>query len=108
MQHSTSEARANGLRELPAYVLKQARRLIVLVIGASVLLLGLILIVTPGPAFVVVPVGLAILGLEFVWARRLMRRVKTTFQESVMRNWSGHPAGPDATDSSGETKPGAE
>jgi tellurite resistance protein TerC len=56
--------------------LRQARRVIVLVVGCTVLLIGLALLVLPGPAFVVIPVGLAILATEFVWARRLLARVK--------------------------------
>ncbi|MBI4391169.1 MAG: PGPGW domain-containing protein [candidate division NC10 bacterium] len=56
--------------------LKQARRLIVAVVGGSILLIGLALLVLPGPAFLVIPLGLAILATEFVWARRLLRRVK--------------------------------
>ena len=56
--------------------LKQARRVIVAVVGGTVLLIGLALIVLPGPAFLVIPLGLGILATEFVWARRLLRRVK--------------------------------
>ena len=54
----------------------QARRLIVLVVGGTLLLIGLALIVLPGPAFVVIPIGLAILAMEFVWARKLLSRIK--------------------------------
>jgi uncharacterized protein (TIGR02611 family) len=53
-----------------------ARRIAVSVVGFSVLLFGMALIVLPGPALVVIPVGLAILGLEFAWARRWLRNVK--------------------------------
>lgn len=56
--------------------LRHARRGIVLVVGLTVLAIGAALIVLPGPAFVVIPVGLAILGTEFVWARRLLRHIK--------------------------------
>ena len=56
--------------------LKQARRVIVAVVGGTVLLIGLALIVLPGPAFLVIPLGLGILATEFVWALRLLRRVK--------------------------------
>jgi tellurite resistance protein TerC len=55
---------------------KKARRLVRLVIGGTVLLLGMLLLVLPGPAFVVIPLGLAILAGEFVWARVLLRRAK--------------------------------
>jgi len=42
----------------------------------TVVLFGIILIFTPGPAFVVIPLGLLILSTEFVWAKRLLERVK--------------------------------
>ena len=50
------------------------RKLIVAVIGGTVVLFGLVLIILPGPAVVVVPLGLALLATEFAWARRLIRR----------------------------------
>jgi len=53
----------------------QARRVIRIVIGFTVLLLGLAMVVLPGPAFVVIPVGLAILATEFLWAKKLLRRL---------------------------------
>jgi uncharacterized protein (TIGR02611 family) len=42
--------------------------------GATVTLVGLAMLVTPGPAFVVIPIGLAMLALEFAWAERLLDR----------------------------------
>jgi tellurite resistance protein TerC len=53
-----------------------ALRLVRTVIGFTVLALGFIMIVTPGPAVVMIPVGLAILATEFTWARRYLRRFK--------------------------------
>jgi len=55
---------------------KIARRIVISVVGATVLLVGIIMIVTPGPAFVFIPVGLAILGLEFAWARAWLKRLR--------------------------------
>jgi tellurite resistance protein TerC len=55
---------------------KAARRVVVTLVGVTVLLIGVVLLVTPGPALVVIPVGLAILGLEWAWARRLLSAVK--------------------------------
>lgn len=55
-----------------------ARRIAVSVVGATVLLLGIVMIVTPGPAIVFIPVGLAILGLEFAWARVWLARVRAS------------------------------
>jgi uncharacterized protein (TIGR02611 family) len=40
--------------------------------GAVVTLAGVIMLVTPGPAFVLIPIGLAMLSMEFVWAERLL------------------------------------
>ena len=55
---------------------KLARRIVVGVVGATVVILGVIMIVTPGPALVVIPVGLAILSLEFTWARLWLRKLR--------------------------------
>ena len=45
-------------------------------VGFTVLAIGLALIVLPGPAVLVIPAGLAILSIEFAWARNLLKRVK--------------------------------
>ena len=55
---------------------KAARRIVIGVVGATVLLIGFVMIVTPGPAFIVIPVGLAILSIEFTWARLWLRRLR--------------------------------
>jgi uncharacterized protein (TIGR02611 family) len=47
------------------------------------MLCGIIMLVTPGPGLVVIPIGLAILGLEFAWARRLLRRVREGVQTGM-------------------------
>lgn len=65
--------------------LKQAKRLIVIVIGFTVLLIGVALIILPGPAFLVIPLGLAILGTELLWARRLLKRIKEKAAEVTSR-----------------------
>lgn len=56
--------------------LTQAKRLVVTVIGFTILAAGIAMIVLPGPAFIVIPVGLAILATEFIWARKLLATVK--------------------------------
>jgi tellurite resistance protein TerC len=60
---------------------KKVKRIIIGVAGGTVLLLGILMIVLPGPAIIVIPAGLAILATEFVWARRLLRRVRTKIEE---------------------------
>ena len=52
--------------------LRWVRKGLVLALGASVVLVGVVMLITPGPAFLVIPAGLAILATEFYWARRLL------------------------------------
>jgi tellurite resistance protein TerC len=63
--------------------IKIVRRVIVSVIGATVLLIGVVLLVLPGPAFIVIPVGLAILASEYAWARRWLRKVRRIASDVV-------------------------
>ena len=67
------------LSRLTLKTFKQARRLVRVVVGFTLLLIGVALIVLPGPAIVVIPLGLLVLAGEFVWARRLLKR----FNEGV-------------------------
>ena len=53
--------------------------------GGSVLIVGIAMIVLPGPAFVVIPVGLGILGLEFAWARIWLKKAKAKAQEVALK-----------------------
>ncbi|MGH8491386.1 MAG: PGPGW domain-containing protein [Gammaproteobacteria bacterium] len=62
---------------------KLARRMVVGVVGATVVLLGIAMIVLPGPAFIVIPIGLAILGIEFAWARRWLGVVKAAVRKGL-------------------------
>ena len=50
------------------------RRFLLGTIGFSVVLIGLVMIVLPGPAIIIVPLGIALLASEFAWARRVWRR----------------------------------
>ena len=62
-----------------------ARRIAISVVGFTVLAIGIAMIALPGPAFIVIPVGLGILGLEFAWARRWLNKVKEK-AEAVARS----------------------
>jgi tellurite resistance protein TerC len=57
-------------------LLTSLRKLFIAIIGGTVLLIGVALIVLPGPAFIVIPIGLAILATEFAWARTMVNRAK--------------------------------
>ncbi len=56
--------------------LRLAKRVVVAIVGGTITLVGIALIVLPGPAFVVIPVGLSILATEFVWARRFLQMAR--------------------------------
>ena len=68
---------ALGLQNWPI-----ARKIVVAVIGGTIVLVGIVLIVTPGPATVVIPVGLLILASEFAWARWLLRHGKRVVKDA--------------------------
>jgi len=55
---------------------KVARRVVIAIAGTTVLIIGVVMLVTPGPAILVIPAGLAILGLEFAWARVWLKKMR--------------------------------
>ncbi len=57
---------------LARVTLRQARKVMVLIVGTAVVLVGIFMMIGPGPGLIVTPIGLAILASEFVWARRLL------------------------------------
>ncbi len=56
--------------------MQRIKRIVVTVVGGTVLALGLALVVLPGPAFLMIPAGLAILAMEFAWAKRWLRSAR--------------------------------
>jgi len=77
---------------------RQAKRLVRVVVGFTLLIVGVALLVLPGPGWVTIFLGLALLGAEFAWARRLLDRlkatashVKRTAQGAVQRRAPGQP-----------------
>ena len=75
-------------------LVRHVRRVVVFVLGISVLLVGIVMIVSPGPAVVVIPLGLGILATEFLWARRILDSLKrrladahTAASEAPLPRW---------------------
>ena len=64
------------LRDGNPFLIRWAKRIAISVVGFTVLAIGIAMIVLPGPAIIVIPVGLGILGLEFAWARSWLRKLK--------------------------------
>jgi len=56
--------------------IKTIKRIAIVVVGGTVLAIGVALLVLPGPAFIVIPLGLAIMAVEFAWARRWLRKAR--------------------------------
>lgn len=52
-----------------------------MVVGGALLLVGLAMLVLPGPAFIMIPLGLTILAIDFPWARALMQKARIWFAE---------------------------
>jgi len=64
-----------------------ARRCVIAIVGGTVVVVGVLMIVLPGPAIVVIPAGFAILGLEFAWARRWLQRLRTSGHQWLGKTW---------------------
>jgi uncharacterized protein (TIGR02611 family) len=84
-RHFSTAARLeiSTMKDIDRFVaggVRAARRVIIAVIGSTVVLAGLALLVLPGPAFVVIPIGLAILAVEFEWARRILLRARRLYE----------------------------
>lgn len=62
------------------------KRVLVTLLGGTVLLAGIVMIVLPGPAFLIIPAGLAILATEYLWARRARQWTKRHLVR-MRRSW---------------------
>jgi uncharacterized protein (TIGR02611 family) len=67
-------------------VYKQIKRIIITIVGFSVLFIGILLIFLPGPAIIVIPAGLSILATEFVWAKNLLEKVKSKIKKKANKD----------------------
>lgn len=76
---------AEEIERLIGATYRQGRRAIILMLGSSVLLIGVAMLVLPGPAVLVIPLGLSLLAIEFVWARRWLNRFKLVVAEGQRR-----------------------
>lgn len=66
-------------------MLKKARRIAIFFVGSTVVLFGIALLVLPGPAVVVIPIGLAILATEYAWARRWLRIIRESAEKGASK-----------------------
>ena len=66
---------------------EQVRRVFLIIAGFTLLLAGVIMLVTPGPGVLVIFLGLGLLAAEFVWARRLMDRMRRESERVLDAVW---------------------
>ena len=57
------------------------KRVVRTVVGCTLLIIGIALIVLPGPAFIVIPLALAVLAGEYVWAHKLLKGIKKQIKD---------------------------
>jgi uncharacterized protein (TIGR02611 family) len=55
---------------------EQFRRVFLVIAGFTLLLAGMVMLITPGPGMLLIFLGLGLLAAEFAWAHRLMDRIK--------------------------------
>jgi uncharacterized protein (TIGR02611 family) len=69
---------------------QQVRRFFKILGGFTLLLVGIVMLITPGPGWLVIIGGLAMLAAEFVWARRLLDRLRSEgerLRQTVIPFW---------------------
>jgi tellurite resistance protein TerC len=71
----------DDIEEYVMLVYRHARRVIILLVGSTVVVIGIAMIVTPAPAILVIPIGLSILAIEFAWARRWLLHFRKTMED---------------------------
>jgi len=70
--------------------LRQARRIVIAMVGFTIILIGIAMFVTPGPGWLVIFIGLSVLAAEFVWAQRLLNGLRVRgaqLGETIMEKW---------------------
>jgi uncharacterized protein (TIGR02611 family) len=67
---------------------RATKKLLIAVAGGLVVILGIVMIPYPGPGWLVVFLGLAILATEFVWAKRLLNHARAKYD--VWQAWFKH------------------
>jgi tellurite resistance protein TerC len=80
------------IRRIGAVSYKLARRIVIGVIGGTIVLGGVIMLVTPGPGVAIILLGLAILAIEFAWAKLWLSRVRHSVTPEGREELRGHYA----------------
>lgn len=76
MQNKEPHTKNLTLKKLGELFVIWGWKAIVVLMGFTLLLTGVVLLFLPGPGLAIIAAGLALLAVEFLWARRLLRRMK--------------------------------
>ena len=82
---------ANDIETLSRVTLGAAHKIIALVVGSTVLILGIVAFVIPGPTLAMIPISLLVLAAEFVWARRLVTRLRDEVRSAASSALAAKP-----------------
>ncbi len=61
------------------FIFRHTKRFAIGLIGGTVVIVGFMFFVLPGPGFLFVIIGLAILATEFAWAKGLLHKAKLKY-----------------------------
>jgi hypothetical protein len=64
--------------EIVRFIARSSKRIAVSVLGGALVVLGIVMLVLPGPGILVVVIGFAVLGTEYAWAAAALERTKRT------------------------------
>ena len=67
--------------------MRHVKKIVVLIVGGTILLIGIIMIFLPGPSCIIIPAGLGILAVEFAWARGLLKKARHAADKLTLRRW---------------------
>lgn len=79
----TAREISDDINAIVGTVIRNGRKILITVIGITLILAGVAMMVLPGPATVVIPLGLALLSTEYIWAKRLLRYVQKEIEKAA-------------------------
>lgn len=79
---SRREARKQRLAE---WIVMHLRKVVVLIMGLTIMLAGVAMLVLPGPGILVILGGLALLATEFAWAKLTLKWAQKTMQDMAQK-----------------------
>jgi hypothetical protein len=68
--------------EVIRFLSRNSKRIAVSVVGGVLVLVGLVMLVVPGPGIVVMAIGFVVLGTEYAWATAALERTKRVAQKA--------------------------